>query len=662
MNETSNPKEPWPRRLYRWIIGAPRDIEDPELFKHISLIAFLGWVGLGADGLSSSCYGPEEMFLALGQHTYLSIFVAIASAITIFVISASYAQTIELFPTGGGSYLVASKLLSPTLGMVAGCALLVDYVLTITISIASGADALFSFLPAEWQAWRLWIAAGGIFALLVMNLRGVKESVTPLVPIFLAFVVTHVFTILYALISHAYRFPALAVETTRELSNARAEMGIFGMIFLLMHAYSMGAGTFTGIEAVSNGLPILREPRVATGKRTMVYMACSLAFTAGGLILAYLLYKVAPVEGKTLNAVLLGKISAGWSPGLRHGFVTFTLASETALLFIAAQAGFLDGPRILSNMALDRWVPSSFATLSDRFVSRNGILLMGLAAMVMLILTAGSVRLLVVLYSINVFITFVLSQAGMVRHWWQVRGKEKDWVHKLAINGAGFSMCLFILVTVVVVKFAEGGWVTLAVTGGLIVLVLTIRAHYRRTHRLLRRLDGLVTASQADTGKELAPAVEPDPKAKTAVVLVGGFNGTGLHTTFNIPRVFGETFRNFVFVQVALLDAGNFKGVSELGRLEEETKAGLQRYVDMMRRSGKYAEYRYAMSQDLVNSVEAMADEIKEKFPNAVFFGGQLVFPQDTFLSRWLHSFNMFSLQKRLYYHGIPMVILPIRV
>src|SRR3984957_15275166 len=129
------------------LLGKPRDVHDPHLFHKLSLIAFFAWVGLGADGLSSSCYGPEETFKALNGHIYLSLFVAAASVITVFMISASYSQIIELFPSGGGGYLVASKLLSPELGVVSGCALLIDYVLTITISVASGADALFSMLP-----------------------------------------------------------------------------------------------------------------------------------------------------------------------------------------------------------------------------------------------------------------------------------------------------------------------------------------------------------------------------------------------------------------------------------------------------------------------------------------------------------------------------------
>ena len=156
--EIPPPKPSIVQRLKNLVIGSAINPHDSSVFHNLSLIAFFAWVGLGADGLSSSSYGPEEAFLALGEHIYLGVFVAIASAITIFVISASYAQIIELFPSGGGGYLVASKLLSPSFGMIAGCALLIDYVLTITISIASGADALFSFLPMEWLPYKLHFA------------------------------------------------------------------------------------------------------------------------------------------------------------------------------------------------------------------------------------------------------------------------------------------------------------------------------------------------------------------------------------------------------------------------------------------------------------------------------------------------------------------------
>jgi len=180
------------------LIGTSRNLNDPQVFHKLSLTAFLAWVGLGTDGLSSSCYGPAEAFLTLGQHHFLSLVIALLSGITIFIISFSYSQIIELFPSGGGGYLVASKLLSPKVGMISGSALLIDYVLTITLSVASGTDALFSFFPIAYHQFKLDFAVFGVIVLIIMNLRGVKEAVVPLVPIFLLFIALHAFVIFYA--------------------------------------------------------------------------------------------------------------------------------------------------------------------------------------------------------------------------------------------------------------------------------------------------------------------------------------------------------------------------------------------------------------------------------------------------------------------------------
>jgi amino acid transporter len=655
------------KRLKTMLVGGARDPQDNRIFHQLSLVAFLAWVGLGSDGLSSSCYGPAEAFKALQGHPYLGIFVALGTGITIFIIAASYSHIIELFPAGGGGYLVASKLLSPQWGVVAGSALLIDYVLTITISIASGADAIFSFLPRQWQVYKLEFAVFGVLALLVLNLRGIKEAVMPLVPVFLLFVVTHAFAILYAAITHAFKFQEVYVATGQELTRSYNSLGLFGIVFLVMRAYSMGAGTFTGIEAVSNGLAILREPRVATAKRTMHYMAFSLSITVVGLMIAYLLFNVEDQPGKTLNAVLFENMTASWEGNSGIIFVWVTLLSEAILLFIAAQTGFLDGPRVLANMAIDRWFPTRFATLSDRLVTQNGILLMGVASLLMMVISRGSVDLLIVLYSINVFITFSLSQLGMVRHWWQQRKTEKNWIRRLAINGTGLVLTSFILISVLLIKFEEGGWVTIVITGGLIMFAMFIKNHYNKTVTLLKRLDPIVASVEtplrnvegADRKKK-----EPEfnPKEKTAAILVNGFNGLGLHTLLSVFRLFSGVYKNFVFVQIGSVDAGNFKGASEIENLGEHVNKEANRYVTYMKENGYYAEAFTKIGTDVVEEIEGMVPEITARFPNVVFFGGQLVFPEESFLTRWLHNYIVFAVQRKLYMQGIPFIILPIRV
>lgn len=657
------------RRIKNLVIGGSRNPQDSGIFHKISLIAFFAWIGLGADGLSSSCYGPQEAFLALNGHIYLSIFVVLATVLTIFIISSSYSQIVELFPHGGGGYLVASKLLSPTVGMVSGCALLIDYVLTITVSVASGADAIFSLLPMQWHSYRLIFAIIVLLVLTLLNMRGVKESILFLMPIFLTFVLTHIFIIIYAFSKQMPALSGVIVSTKSDMGNTVSQVGIFGMLFLIMRAYTMGAGTYTGIEAVSNGIPVLRDPKVQTAKHTMRYMAISLAFMVLGLMLAYVIYNVTPEAGKTLNAILFTRATQGWNSNLSHILILIALISEAALLFVAAQTGFIDGPRVLGNMAVDRWFPTRFSMLSDRLVTQNGVFIMSGLSLILMIMSRGSVRFLIVLYSINVFITFSLSQFGMVRHWWNYRKKVKKWFRRLSVNGIGLILTSLVLVSMIVFKFNEGGWITLLITGGLVVLAIAIRRHYHKTILLLHRLNSLVGAVESSDGNILPEAEvhhgQPpkfDTKAKTAVLVVNGFNGMGLHTLFGIMRLFGGAFKNFIFVEIGVVDAGNFKGAQELDNLEVNITCDVKRYVDFMHKNGFYAEGICNVGVDVVEEIDKASIGILKRFPNAVFFGGQLIFPKDSFVLRFLHNYTVFALQKRLYRQGVPFVILPIRV
>jgi hypothetical protein len=454
----------------------------------------------------------------------------------------------------------------------------------------------------------------------------------------------------------------MAAATSHEVHAVSASVGWFGLMALLLKSYSMGAGTYTGIEAVSNGLPILREPRVRTGRRTMVYMGVSLALTVAGLLVAYQLYDVQISGSKTLNAVLFEKLTLGWGHSTGSGFVAVTLFSEAALLIIAAQTGFLDGPRVLANMALDRWFPTRFANLSERLVTMNGVLLMGFAALIMMGITRGSVDLLVIFYSINVFITFSLSQLGMVRHWWQVRAEDPAWKRKLAVNGFGLVLTASILVSLTAVKFFEGGWATIMVTALLVVAAFSVKRHYNGVAIQLKRLDSIVEAAEIECSSR--PAVPPaaERKSRTAVILVNGFNGLGLHTLLNVPRMFGDTFRNYMFVQVGSVDAGNFKGVADIDALRSHTELEAGRYVHFATSRGYGSKAYTAIGYDVVGEVMRLAREAASEFPNHVFFAGQLLFTNETNLTRWLHNHTVFTLQRRFFLASLPFVILPIRV
>src|SRR6185503_15084297 len=216
-------------------------------------------------------------FRQLGEHTYLAVALAGLMAITVLLISTAYRRIIEEFPSGGGGYVVATKLLGERAGVLSGSALLVDYVLTITISIAAAGDALFSFLPAGWHGIKLPVEIVLVLLLTTLNIRGVRESVLTLLPVFLLFLVTHALIIGGGILGHLPEMGRTAANVRTGFDTGMTTLGLGGMLVIFLRAFSLGGGTYTGIEAVSNGIPIMREPKVETGKRTMIYMGVSLA-------------------------------------------------------------------------------------------------------------------------------------------------------------------------------------------------------------------------------------------------------------------------------------------------------------------------------------------------------------------------------------------------
>jgi len=649
-------------KIKKIIFGPAKNLRDPSIANKISLVAFLAWVGLGADGLSSSAYGPEEAFRNLGAHTYLAVFLVLATAATVFIISYAYSRIIEHFPSGGGGYVVATELLGKSAGVVSGCALIVDYILTITVSIAGGGDALFSLLPSSFLHWKLFVEFAAILFLIVMNLRGMKESVTVLVPIFLTFVATHAFLILGGIFIHLPQIPEVATEVHQGFQSGLAQLGGWGLFLVFLHAYSLGGGTYTGIEAVSNGVGILTEPRVETGKRTMKYMAMSLAFTAGGLLLCYMLLKVRPVEGQTLNAVLANSFFGSFHFGnLNIGslLVLITIGSEAILLLVAAQTGFLDGPRVMANMSQDSWLPRRFAALSDRLTSQNGILLFGLAAMATLAYTKGHIGILVVMYSVNVFLTFSLSEIGMVGFWFRNRKTEPTWKKDILIHGIGFILCFSILLVMVIEKFREGAWVTALITFACISLCFLIRKHYYNVLLKIKEIDRAFKNLPLTSDRK---ALQFDPEKPTAVILVGGYSGLGIHILLNIFKHFPEAFKNVIFLTVGVVTSDFFKGGHHVETLTKQTEETLENYVEFSKKVGIPAMSEYKVGAEVVETASELCVEVSQKYLRCVFFAGELVFEKPQWYHRILHNETAYAILRRIKFAGLPMVILPIRV
>jgi amino acid transporter len=654
---------PASKNLRRIITGAPLDPLDPKTRHSVALIAFFAWVGLGADGLSSSCYGPEEAYLALGGHTHFGLYLAVAIAVTVFIISLAYNQVIELFPNGGGGYKVATNLLGPHAGLVSGAALIVDYVLTIAISIASGADALFSMLPLGVHGFKIGFEFAAIILLVVLNLRGMKEAIKFLLPIFIGFVIVHVFLICYGVYAHAERLPALIPDTLNETATLARDTSWIFVVATILLAYSQGGGTYTGLEAVSNNVNTLAEPRIATGKWTMFYMATSLAFTAGGIMLLYLLWSVTQVPGQTLNAVvfksIIDHLNLG-GPLLNDAALVGVLILEGGLLFVAANTGFLGGPAVLSNMAADSWVPRQFRQLSSRLVTQNGIVLMGAAALAVLVWSQGKVGLLVVLYSINVFLTFSISLFGLCVYWIKNRRNAKQWKRRFVLSATGLFVTSAILLILVWEKFGTGGWVTILITGVVIAVCLAIRWHYDETRQQLQQIDRLFAGQAVLQDAANPPAL--DPQRPTAVFFVGKNRGVSMHALLWVQRLFPEHFKNFIFLSVGEVDAQSYDGQGALRTLRYEIENSLRYYVNFCHSHGLAAKSYLAFGTDPVQELIKLSDQVYKEFPSSVCFASKLIFAHESFFTRWLHNQTALAIQQRLHIMGQQMVILPMKV
>jgi amino acid transporter len=649
------------------LFGKPRDINDPSLFHSISLIPFLAWVGLGVDGLSSCAYGPDESFRALFgfgadgsiNHKELAVVLAIATTLTVAIISWSYSGLIEHFPYSGGGYGVATKLLGPYFGLISGCALLVDYVLTVTTSIASSVDQVFNVFPPtpEYQHWKLWVELALTGGLVILNLRGMKESITVIVPIFLLFCATHIVLMAGVFIVHPGTIMSHITEIHQHVQSDERSMGLWLLLVIFMQAYSRGAGTYTGIEAVSNGVSAMRVPQVTNAKWTMLYMAVSLAVTAGGLMLCYLLADLSPVEGRTMNGLLVEKLNFGpW-------FTLLTLGSEAGLLLFAAQTGYIGGPRVMANMALDAWVPRRFSSLSDRLTSHYGVLMVGAAAIGSLLYTRGSVDVLVTMYAINVFVTFSLSQLGMSRFSWTRRKRKSCGLTPLFVHGLSFCLCISILVAVVILKFAQGAWVTIFVTGVLIGICILIHRHYGRVRAKLAELNAQLGDMQSLVGEpDDHPPIELDPKKQTAVMLVSGYGGLGIHTLLILLKTFPKQYSQIYFASVGVLDSGNFKGTEEVERLRIDRERTIEQYVRLARTLGLAAGGEFTLGTDPVDESTRIALKIREKFPRSVFFAGKLLFEAEKWYYPLLHNETAYAISRRLQLQGIPTVVMPIRI
>jgi amino acid transporter len=454
-----------PFKVKRWLLGSPLPTFRE---KHERLPKALGLAVFSSDALSSVAYASEEILLVLtaagSAALSLSWPISLAIVALLGVVATSYYETIHAYPSGGGAYIVARENLGTRAGLLAGAALMIDYVLTVSVSIAAGVAAITSAFPALYSH-RVAVGLLCIAVLTLMNLRGVKESGRIFAIPTYAFIASFALMIAVGLVK--YGLYGASDSTSTSLQHASAPL----TWFLILKAFASGCAALTGVEAISNGVQAFRPPEARNARITLTWMAIILGGMFVGITFLANHYAVIPKEGETVVSQLARGIFGG-------GALYYILQSATALiLLLAANTSYADFPRVASLLGRDGFLPRQLANLGDRLVFSNGIIMLGVIASSLIIIFQADTHALIPLYAVGVFLSFTLSQTGMVRHWLSTnqRGRRKG----IIVNSVGAFTTGAVLLIVATTKFSHGAWVVLLLLPTLMFLLRKIHHHYR---------------------------------------------------------------------------------------------------------------------------------------------------------------------------------------
>ena len=457
-------------RLKDFLIGPPiptQNLGEKKLNKIRALAAF------SPDALSSIAYANQEIYLGLliAGSAGLSLAWPIGLAITglLIIVALSYYQTIYGYPSGGGSYVVARENLGTFFGLIAASALLIDYLLTAAVSLTAGVEAIASAIPSLWPH-RVLIALVLLGLITLANLRGLRETGTLMsIPVYL-FLFTYLPMLGYGLFI-LWRDGGTSLSINAPIAAQPLNM------FLILHAFATGCTALTGIEAISNGVPAFQHPEAKNAARTLIVMAVLMALLFLGSIGLTQYLGVVSGPQETILSALARRL-------LGTGPVYFMIQFGTMLILaVAANTSFAGFPRLAAILAKDGFLPHQLRNLGDRLVFANGILFLAAGTAILIVLFRGDSHLLIPLFAVGVFLAFTLSQAGMVVHWWRLRGQ--NWLIKLLINGLGALTTFITLFVVGITKFLEGAWITVFLIPIIMFLFLRVRAHYREVRHEL---------------------------------------------------------------------------------------------------------------------------------------------------------------------------------
>ncbi|MCG6553455.1 MAG: APC family permease [Candidatus Magnetominusculus sp. LBB02] len=456
--------------LKTFLIGSP--IESVKE-KHERVSKLTGLAVFSSDALSSVAYATEEILLVLvvgAGMVHFSMPIAIGITALIAIVAVSYFQTIHEYPSGGGAYIVAKDNLGDNAGLAAGSALLIDYVLTVSVSISSGVAAITSALPYL-HGYTVVICISSLFVITVINLRGVKESGK----VFSLPTYMFIFAIL-TLIGFGFTVNPSAVPHVEHPKDAQTYTS-FAMIFLIMRAFSSGCTAMTGIEAVSNGIRAFRQPESKNAGITLVWMAVILGTMFMGITFLTERFHLLPSESETILSQLAKTV-------FNEGFFYYFIQGTTFLILIlAANTSFADFPRLSSIMAQDGFLPRQLANRGDKLVFSNGVIILSIISGILMAAFSGDTHALIPLYAVGVFLSFTLSQGGMVAHWFKY--KSKGWVKHMIINATGALTTAVVSVVIAATKFIHGAWMVIIAIPIIMVITKKISQHYQSVSRQL---------------------------------------------------------------------------------------------------------------------------------------------------------------------------------
>ena len=475
-----------PRNISHYLIGRPLSTADAP---HQTIGKRVGLAVFASDALSSTAYATQEIMIILaaaGSMAFGYVFpISLAIVMLMTIVTISYEQTIHAYPGGGGAYIVSRDNLGEAPAQVAGAALLTDYILTVAVSVSAGVAQIVSAYP-QFFPYRVWISVAAVFLIMLINLRGVKESGAAFsIPTYFFIVVLFV-TIGTGLMRYASGTLGVVVDPPHlEVENILSAI----TPFLLLHAFSSGTAALTGIEAISNGITAFKEPRSRNAGITLIWMAVILAtFFLGISFLANHIGAI-PSESETVISQLGRTVFNG--RGIPYLLV---ISATTIILIMAANTAFADFPRLSALAAGDGFLPRQLTFRGSRLVYSNGIITLSVIASILIIIFKASVTLLIPLYAIGVFLSFTLSQTGMTRRWWKIghlnEGEEiietgstlrydKGWRSKMFVNGFGALCTAIVMVVFAVTKFREGAWIVLIIIPLLVKIFFTIHHHYK---------------------------------------------------------------------------------------------------------------------------------------------------------------------------------------